>query len=98
MRRDRAAALVGVVLLCLFSAAALADEVRLANGVVHTDYAATISIELEDIRSLSIVDGDGGVHDIAALDLPSVQPRGLSPRSGRGLQRPRIRLRGLRAR
>lgn len=63
-----------VGLLLFVSAAAFADEVRLVNGgritgeileltrerlVVRTRYARTVSIEIDEVQSVSIVDADG---------------------------------------
>ena len=74
-----------IVLLCLLSLSALADEVRLKNGdritgeirevtrervIVRADYARRISIELDEVQSVAIVDADGNVHEIGPLEVP----------------------------
>jgi len=76
-----------ILLLCLFSVSALADEVRLKNGdritgeiqevkgehlVLRSDYAGQLSIDLDKVDSVSIVDARGELHEIGALDLPSL--------------------------
>jgi putative salt-induced outer membrane protein YdiY len=76
-----------VLLLVLASAAAFADEVRLVNGdritgeirevtrerlTVRTRYARTVSIELDEVQSLSIIDADGNAHEIGPLEVPGL--------------------------
>jgi hypothetical protein len=76
--------MIRIAFLCLLSLSALADEVRLTNGdritgrvrevtserlVVRTEYARTISIELDEVHSLSIVDADGNAHEIGPLEV-----------------------------
>jgi putative salt-induced outer membrane protein YdiY len=76
-----------ILLLCLFSVSALADEVRLKNGdritgeiqdvqgghlVLRSDYAGQLSIDLDKVDSVSIVDAGGEPHEIGPLDLPSL--------------------------
>jgi hypothetical protein len=80
---------VRIVLLCLLGLPALADEVRLANGdritgevkarradrlIVQTGYAGELSIRLSEVRSVSLVDSAGTVHEFAAHDLPALDP------------------------
>lgn len=78
-------------MLCLASASAFADEVRLANGdritgevksrtgerlVVQTDYAGELSVRLADVLSVSLVDARGEVHEIAGqAALAALDPR-----------------------
>jgi putative salt-induced outer membrane protein YdiY len=76
-----------ILLFWLFSTSALADEVRLKNGdritgriqevqgdhlVLRSDYAGALSINLDQVSSVSITDAQGNVHEIGTLDLPSL--------------------------
>lgn len=78
------------LLLCLVSASALADEVRLTNGdrvsgevksssaehlVVQTPYAGEISIRLADIESASLTDADGVAHEMQPRELAALDVR-----------------------
>lgn len=76
-----------VLLLWLLCATALADEIRLKNGdrisgeieavqrehlVLRSDYAGKLSIALDKVDSVSIVDSGGNVHEIGPLELASL--------------------------
>ena len=76
-----------ILLLCLVSGAAGADEVRLANGdrisgevksrssdhlVVKTDYAGEVSVRLSDVLDVSLIDSRGATHEIGPLELATL--------------------------
>jgi putative salt-induced outer membrane protein YdiY len=86
-----------MLLFCLLSVSALADEVRLKNGdritgeiqevqgdhlVLRGDYAGQLSIDLDKVDSVSIVDAGGEVHEIGPLDLPSLNVKAFRDASG----------------
>jgi putative salt-induced outer membrane protein YdiY len=88
---------IGILLLCLLSISALADEVRLKNGdritgeiqdvqggrlVLRSDYAGQLSIDLDKVDSVSIVDTEGALHEIGPLDLPSLNVKAYRDGSG----------------
>jgi len=83
-------AILFMLLFWLLGAPALADEVRLKNGdritgeiqelqgehlVVRSDYAGKLSVDLDKVDSVSIVDADGEVHEVGPLDLRSLNVR-----------------------
>jgi len=78
-----------IALLLVLCGPALADEIRLANGdritgevkaragdrlVVQTEYAGEISVRLSDVQSVSIVDAQGGLHEIGPLEVATLDP------------------------
>jgi hypothetical protein len=79
-----------IVLLCLLALPALADEVRLANGdritgevkarsgdrlVVQTEYAGELSIRLSEVHSISLLDRQGRLHEIAPHEVAGLDPK-----------------------
>jgi putative salt-induced outer membrane protein YdiY len=79
-----------ILLLCLLSLPALADEIRLANGdrisgevksrsgehlVVQTEYAGELSIRLGDIESALLTDAQGVAHELGPGELGALDVR-----------------------
>jgi hypothetical protein len=86
-----------IVLLCLLAVPAHADEVRFANGdritgevkarsgdrlVVQTEYAGELSIRLSEVHSISLVDMEGQLHEIAPHEVAGLDPKPYKSRRG----------------